>query len=138
MSDCGNVQKVFVPTSADDKKHLSQIQGVEITDTAAEKILFFCKTDKKDSTEYGLRVGVVKDGCSGNSYTMELESIAESKEKGDKIFTYKGATVMVEKLSYLFVVGSRVDYQETLLASGFQLVNPNVKKSCSCGSSFAV
>ena len=56
----------------------------------------------------------------------------------DKLFTKNGATVIVEKLSYMFVIGSQLDYQETLLASGFQLVNPNIKKSCSCGSSFAV
>ena len=43
-----------------------------------------------------------------------------------------------EKLSYLFVIGSKVDYHESLLASGFQLVNPNIKRSCSCGSSFSV
>ena len=138
MSDCGNVQKVFVPSSEEEKAQLKPISGVEISERAAERIVFFCKSEKKDPSEYGLRVSVVKDGCSGNSYTMELGSVAEAKEKGDKIFVKHGATVIVEKLSYLFVVGSQVDYHESLLASGFQLVNPNIKRSCSCGSSFAV
>tara|TARA_B100001989_G_C24365101_1_gene376507 strand:+ start:106 stop:522 length:417 start_codon:yes stop_codon:yes gene_type:complete len=138
MSDCGNVQKVFVPSSKEETKNLKPITGVEISDRAAEKILFFCKSDKKDPTEFGLKVSVVKDGCSGNSYTMDLGSVSEAKKNGDKIFTHNGAHVIIEKLSYMFVIGSMVDYQETLLASGFQLVNPNIKRSCSCGSSFAV
>tara|TARA_B100000579_G_C22341549_1_gene625191 strand:- start:112 stop:528 length:417 start_codon:yes stop_codon:yes gene_type:complete len=138
MSDCGNVQKVFVPSSEEEKEHLETISGVEISERAAERIVFFCKSEKKDPAEFGLRVSVVKDGCSGNSYTMDLGSVADAKENGDKIFVAHGATVIVEKLSYLFVVGSRVDYHESLLASGFQLVNPNIKRSCSCGSSFAV
>lgn len=138
MSDCGNVQKVFVPSSKEETKQLKPISGVEISDRAAEKILFFCQSDKKDPTEFGLKVSVVKDGCSGNSYTMDLGSVGEAKANGDKIFTHNGAHVIIEKLSYMFVIGSMVDYQETLLASGFQLVNPNIKRSCSCGSSFAV
>ena len=138
MSDCGNVQKVFVPSSKEETEQLKPISGLEISDRAAEKILFFCQSDKKDPTEFGLKVSVVKDGCSGNSYTMDLGSVSEAKANGDKIFTHNGAHVIIEKLSYMFVIGSMVDYQETLLASGFQLVNPNIKRSCSCGSSFAV
>ena len=46
--------------------------------------------------------------------------------------------VMVEKQSYIFVIGSQLDYVESLLMSGFELNNPNIKKSCSCGASFAI
>ena len=138
MSNCGNVQKVFVPTKEEDKSNISQISGVDISDTAAEKIKFFVSSDKKDITQYGLKVSVVKDGCSGNSYTMDLGSVEEAEKNGDKIFQKDGAIVIIDKLSYLFVIGSRVDYHESLLASGFQLVNPNIKRSCSCGSSFSI
>lgn len=138
MSSCGDVKKVFVPSSKDQAATLSPISGIEITDRAAEKIIFFCRSEKKDPAQFGLKIGIVKDGCSGKSYTMDLGVIATAKENNDKIFTHNGATVMIEKLSYLFVTGSQIDYQDTLLASGFQLVNPNIKKSCSCGSSFAV
>lgn len=139
MTDCGNVKKVFVPpekgTTPPEKP---PIKGVGITDLAAQKIVHFAQTDKKDPQKYGLKITVVKDGCSGNSYSMELSKIAEAKKNGDKIFTKNGATIIVEKLSYMFLIGSELDYAETLLMSGFQLQNPNVKKSCSCGSSFAV
>jgi iron-sulfur cluster assembly protein len=143
MSDCGDVKKVFVPNSEEKKDpdvnaDVKTIVGIEITDIAAEKIVHFIKVDKKSPDEYGLRVSVVKDGCSGNSYTMDVGEIASSKDAGDKFFEKNGATVMVEKLSYLFVTGSVLDYTESLLASGFQLTNPNVKGTCSCGSSFKV
>ena len=137
MSDCGNVQKVFVP-SKEEKDNLETIIGVDITDVAAEKIKFFVQSDGKNPSEYGLRISVVKDGCSGNSYTMELGDKSTAINNKDKIFEKDGAIVIVDKLSYLFVIGSRVDYHQTLLASGFQLINPNIKRSCSCGSSFSI
>ena len=139
MSDCGNVQKVFVPVDeSTEQVSVPKQQGLGITDIAAEKIKLFAEKDKKDPSEFGLKVSVVKDGCSGNSYNMDLASIADAKAAGDKLFEKEGATVIVEKLSYLFVIGSELDYVETLLMSGFQINNPNVKRSCSCGSSFAV
>ncbi|RAP29907.1 iron-sulfur cluster assembly accessory protein [Candidatus Marinamargulisbacteria bacterium SCGC AG-343-D04] len=138
MSDCGDVKKVFVPSKKEDAKQLKAISGIEISDVAAEKIKFFVQSDKKNPNEYGLRVSVVKDGCSGNSYTMELGCLADAEENGDKVFKKDDAIVIVDKLSYMFVMGSMLDYEQTLLASGFQLVNPNVKRSCSCGSSFSV
>ena len=137
MSDCGNVQKVFVP-SKEEKDNLETIIGVDITDVAAEKIKFFVQSDGKNPSEYGLRISVVKDGCSGNSYTMELGDKSTAINNKDKIFEKDGAIVIVDKLSYLFVIGSRVDYHQSLLASGFQLINPNIKRSCSCGSSFSI
>ena len=140
MSDCGNVKKVFVPVPDQEKPSVAPISsGFGITDIAAEKIRHFCRVDGKSFEAFGLLVKVVKDGCSGNSYTMDLASVPEARERGDKLFQHaNGAFVIVDKLSYLFVIGSQLDYVESLLMSGFQIQNPNVKKSCSCGSSFAV
>lgn len=139
MSKCENVQKVFVPVDDEtQKKSATPVSGVGITDIAAEKIKHFCQKTNKNPDEYGLYIKVVTDGCSGKSYSMDLAKIADAKSSGDKLFEKNGATIMVEKLSYMFVLGSTLDYVETLLMSGFQIVNPNVKKTCSCGSSFAV
>jgi iron-sulfur cluster assembly protein len=141
MSDCGNVQNTFVNSEDDAVKEAvkqKQITGVSITEKAAERIKHFCQVDGKCHTEYGLRVSVVADGCSGKSYTMTLSSIADANKAGDKVFEKDGAVLIIEKLSYLFVTGSELDYKESLLASGFELVNPNIKKSCSCGSSFSI
>ena len=142
MSKCGNVKKVFVPS----KKEVSIKQPQEpvraasfdCTDNAVEKIRHFIKKDNKDINEFGLRIKVVRDGCSGNSYDIQLAKIEDSLNEGDKIFQYQNVTVLVEKLSYMFVIGSTLDYVETLLMSGFQISNPNVKRECSCGSSFSI
>ena len=148
MNDCGNVQKVFVPvsdeinknksTSQKKQKKKTPINSIDVTDLAVKKIKEFLKKDGKSSKEFGLKVTVVKDGCSGNSYIMDLSSIQTAIDNNDKIINLKGATLIIDKLSYLFVIGSTLDYVESLLMSGFQLINPNVKGSCSCGSSFRV
>ena len=137
MSDCGNVKKVFVPNDAPVvNKDPSLTFGA--SDVAIEKVRHFITKDGKDHVNYGLRVQVVKDGCSGNSYDISLSKIDDAKEKGDKLFHFNDVTIIVEKLSYMFVIGSELDYVETLLMSGFQINNPNVKRSCSCGSSFSI
>ena len=138
-SKCGNVQKVFVLVNQKETATESPapVTGINITDKAAERILHFLKIENKDSQAFGLKVSVVKDGCSGNSYSMDIAPLDPAKEAGDKIFQKDGAIVIIDKLSYMFVIGSTLDYVESLLMSGFQLNNPNVKKSCSCGSSVA-
>ncbi len=112
--------------------------GIKITDRAAEKIVLFVTNDDHSPTEWGLRITVKKDGCSGNSYDMKIATLEEGKAAEDKIFEHNGGLVMIEKTSYFFVTGSILDYVEALTGSGFNLVNPNIKKTCSCGSSFAV
>lgn len=137
MSDCGDVKKVFVPTVAV-VEETPVIKGVEITAKAADKIKLFVQNEGKSSEQWGLKIAVKKDGCSGLSYVMDIAQIAPSREAGDKIFEKDGAFAMIEKTSYFYVTGSYLDYIEALTGSGFSLVNPNIKKTCSCGSSFAV
>ncbi len=137
MSDCGDVRKVFVP-----KKEAPVLEaptsGILISDIAAAKIKHFVEQEGKSADEFGLKVCVKKDGCSGNSYSMEIEPIEPNKTAGAKIFSKDGATLMIEKTSYFFVTGSILDYAEALTGSGFSLNNPNIKRTCSCGSSFSV
>lgn len=139
MSDCGNVKKVFVPT--DEKTSSASLDPsltFGATEVAIQKVRHFIDKDGKSTSTHGLRIQVVKDGCSGNSYDISLATLEEAKEKGDKLFQFDDVTLIVEKLSYMFVIGSQLDYVETLLMSGFQINNPNVKKQCSCGSSFSI
>lgn len=137
MSSCGNVKKVFVPTD-ETTKPVDPSLTFGATPTAIEKIEHFITKDGKSLSTHGLRVQVVKDGCSGNSYDIGLGLISDAIKNNDKLFKFNEVTIIVEKLSYMFVIGSELDYVETLLMSGFQINNPNVKKSCSCGSSFAI
>lgn len=136
MSDCGDVKKVFVPSNG--SSPLPPVTtGILITPVAASKIKLFLEKDQQNPQEYGLHIAVVKDGCSGKSYVMKMAPIQASIDNGDRIFESDGATVMIDKVSYLFVTGSTLDYTEALTGSGFALHNPNIKKTCSCGSSFA-
>jgi len=139
MSDCSDVKKVFVPSSPVATLPAEKpVSGIDITSKAAGKVCLFLSQEGKDTSQFGLRIKVKKDGCSGHSYDMELASLELAKQEGDKLFEKEGAWVMIEKTSYFFVIGSVLDYVEALTGSGFTLVNPNVKKTCSCGSSFAV
>ena len=138
MSDCGDVKKVFVPASGNTQTIPMPINGIEISDKASEKIAMFLSQEDKSCQEYGLFVSVKKDGCSGLSYDMSFKRLDDCMANQDKIFTHHNASVIIGKTSYFYVIGSRLEFTEALTGSGFALINPNVKKSCSCGSSFAV
>ena len=104
---------------------------IEITPGAAEKIKSLMS--KQGISEGGLRVGVKGGGCSGLSYTFSWEKEARL---GDEVFEGHGATIFVDKKSYLFLNGTVLDYDTALLTKGFVFHNPNAKQTCGCGSSF--
>jgi iron-sulfur cluster assembly protein len=83
--------------------------------------------------EGGLRLGVLGGGCSGLSYQFKYD---RAPRTSDKVFEYDGVKVFVDPKSYLYLHGLILDYQESLLQSGFVFENPNAKKSCGCGTSF--
>jgi iron-sulfur cluster assembly protein len=83
--------------------------------------------------EGGLRLGVLGGGCSGLSYQFKYD---RAPRTNDKVFEYDGVKVFVDPKSYLYLHGLTLDYQESLLQSGFVFENPNAKKSCGCGTSF--
>jgi iron-sulfur cluster assembly protein len=105
---------------------------IVVSDKAAEKLCELMVAEKKDPTVYGLRLGVQGGGCSGMTYFMDFDTVRDD----DKVFENKGARVLVDPKSILYVSGSVLEYSEGLMGSGFQIKNPNVKSSCGCGSSF--
>jgi iron-sulfur cluster assembly accessory protein len=105
---------------------------VSITERAAEKIKQLQAAENKDSQ--GLRLKVVGGGCSGLQYKMDLDL----QKPGDRIFEKDGAKVLVDMKSLLYLNGTELDYKEDLMQSGFVFQNPNVKRSCGCGTSFTV
>ncbi len=108
--------------------------GIQITETAAKRIRLLM--DKQGMTEGGLRVGVKGGGCSGLSYVFSWEKEARP---GDEVFEGpEGAKIYVDKKSLLFLKGTVLDYDTSLMSKGFVLSNPNAKASCGCGSSFSV
>ena len=105
---------------------------VTVTTKASEKITQFIKDDK-DGGQY-LRMYVQGGGCSGLSYGMGLE---KEPEDDDIVLEEHGVKLLIDSYSINHLEGASVDYVESLLGSGFKITNPNVKKSCSCGSSFS-
>ena len=106
--------------------------AIGMTDHAAAKIKSLA-ADKGNDT-MGLRVKVVGGGCSGLTYKMDLDVPRD----GDKIFEHGGAKLIVDRKSFLYLNGTELEYKDELMSAGFQLQNPNVKRSCGCGSSFIV
>lgn len=106
--------------------------GITLSESAVEKILSLLPEGA--AAERGLRVKVVGGGCSGLSYKMDLDD----KRDGDRVFERDGARVIVDRKSYLYLNGTELDYSDDLMHAGFNLRNPNVKRSCGCGASFGV
>ncbi|MGB7949298.1 MAG: iron-sulfur cluster assembly accessory protein [Candidatus Binatia bacterium] len=106
--------------------------AITLTERAAARINELIAAENREGQ--GLRLKVVGGGCSGLQYKVDLDL-----PKGtDKIFEKDGARVLVDMKSLLYLTGMELDYKEELMQSGFIFQNPNVKKACGCGASFAV
>lgn len=80
----------------------------------------------------GLRIGVKKGGCAGMEYTMEY---ASDINPHDEVVEQSGARVMIAPMAQMFLFGTEIDYETSLLESGFKFNNPNVVDACGCGES---
>jgi iron-sulfur cluster assembly accessory protein len=105
---------------------------VTLTPKAADKVRALMGQPAQTGAK-GLRVKVVGGGCSGMSYQLALET---GPEQADKVYESEGVTLYVDPKSNLFVSGTEIDYQESLMGGGFAFRNPNAKGSCGCGTSF--
>lgn len=104
---------------------------ITLTESAAKRV----KELLEDSDYVGLRPGVQGGGCSGFSYTLKF---SEGALKDDKIIESNGVAIHVDKKSYLYLIGTQIDFVEENLQTGFKFVNPNAKRTCGCGESFSV
>ena len=107
---------------------------ITVTDYAAEQIQKLKNQESQPENAF-LRVQVVGGGCSGMSYKMKFDT--EIKEN-DKVFEKAGVRLVMDQKSYLYLIGTALDFSGGLNGKGFVFENPNAKKSCGCGSSFAV
>lgn len=102
-----------------------------ITDAAVDRIRTLLVRENKPDA--GLRLYISGGGCAGMSYGM---SIDDTVSGDDAVVKTKGIKVIVDKLSLIYLRGSKIDYVENLQTSGFQIDNPNAASSCGCGLSF--
>lgn len=90
---------------------------------------------ERGTPDASLRIAIKGGGCSGLTYVLEW---ADTVKERDKVFERDGAKVIIDPKSYLYLMGSELTWQETLMSSGFKIDNPKVKAACGCGESFAL
>ena len=105
---------------------------IEVTDVAAHRIKDLLTNEGKAET-HGLRMKVVGGGCSGLRYELAFD---DQVSEFDTEVEASGVRVIVDEKSALYLVGTRLDFVDTLNESGFKMENPNAKSTCGCGESF--
>ncbi|MCA9505539.1 MAG: iron-sulfur cluster assembly accessory protein [Spirochaetaceae bacterium] len=106
---------------------------IEVTKEAAERIRTLLAEDGKQET-HGLRMKVIGGGCSGLQYQLSFDDVVREI---DTEIELEGVRVIVDEKSALYLVGSTLDFVDTLQESGFKIQNPNASNTCGCGQSFA-
>ncbi|MBL4661225.1 MAG: iron-sulfur cluster insertion protein ErpA [Alcanivoracaceae bacterium] len=108
-------------------------KNIVLSDSATNKIRELVLEEQNPDLK--LRVYIIGGGCSGFQYGFAFE---EEIEEGDFVIDNDGIAMMVDPMSYPYLMGSVVDYKEDLQGSRFVVDNPNAKATCGCGSSFSI
>ncbi len=106
-------------------------EEIQITESAFEMVRNLL--NQKEVPDHGLRIFVSGGGCSGMQYGMALEPEARPT---DHIVEANGIKIFVDATSMMYLTGSVVDYEDSLMGGGFRIDNPNAVSSCGCGHSF--
>ncbi|MGB0714431.1 MAG: HesB/IscA family protein [Phycisphaerae bacterium] len=112
--------------------------GVSLSEAAAREVKAVIEQQNKDAESpkpFYLRVGVKGGGCSGLSYTLDLE---DTKAETDESFDCFGVEVICDTRCLLYLEGTTVDFKDELMGRGFVFNNPNPTSTCGCGSSFTM
>ena len=107
--------------------------ALSLTETAADKVREIREAEAIEP-HYALRVKVMGGGCSGFQYDLYFDEHAE----GDYVFESHGVKLVSDQMSFMYLMGTAIDYVEGLQGAGFKFNNPNTTGSCGCGSSFSV
>ncbi|MEE3171039.1 MAG: iron-sulfur cluster insertion protein ErpA [Pseudomonadota bacterium] len=91
--------------------------------------------EEEENTNLKLRVFVTGGGCSGFQYGFSFD---EAQDEEDTVVERDGVSLLVDPMSYQYLVGATIDYQEGLQGSQFVVQNPNASSTCGCGSSFSI
>ena len=109
-------------------------QGLHVTEPAVARIRAVMAKEGIAPDEGGLRLGVTGGGCSGMSYVIKFDTHPRER---DRVFDFDGVRVFIDPKSFIYLNGMTLDYEETLMRQGFNFINPNATRSCSCGTSFS-
>jgi iron-sulfur cluster assembly protein len=107
---------------------------ITVSENAKQHALNLIKNENRSENTF-IRVGVDGGGCSGLSYKLEFD---DQFKEGDQVFEDKGIKIAVDKKSFLYLIGTELDYTGGLNGKGFVFNNPNASRTCGCGESFSV
>jgi iron-sulfur cluster assembly protein len=108
---------------------------IKVSDKARLKVIELMTEDGFDPDTDYIRVGVKSGGCSGLSYDLKFD---KAQEMEDKLFEDNGVRIIVDKKSFLYLIGTTLEYSGGLNGSGFVFNNPNANRTCGCGESFSL
>lgn len=107
---------------------------ITVTDKAKDK-LNALRIEGNHPDDSFVRVGVAGGGCSGLTYVLDFD---HELKPDDKVFEDKGVKIVCDKKSFLYLVGTQLEFTDGLNGKGFVFNNPNASRTCGCGESFAV
>jgi len=108
---------------------------IQVSEIAKNKVIELMAADGFDASIDFVRVGVKSGGCSGLSYELKFD---KEQQESDKIFENNNIKIIVDKKSFLYLVGTTLDYSGGLNGTGFVFNNPNANRTCGCGESFSL
>jgi iron-sulfur cluster insertion protein len=108
-------------------------QALLVSDSAVAKVKSLI--DEEGNNDLKLRVYVTGGGCSGFQYGFTFDEVVA---EDDSVVERDGIKVLIDALSYPYLAGAKVDYEEGLQGSKFVIQNPNASSTCGCGSSFSI
>ena len=114
---------------------LSPIKMIKVSDTAKQKVTALMSEEGYNVSEDYVRVGVKSGGCSGLSYELRFDNQITDT---DKVFEDNEVRILVDKKSFLYLVGTILEYSGGLNGKGFVFNNPNAQRTCGCGESFSL
>jgi len=108
---------------------------IKVSDTAKNKVIQLMKDDGFNPTTDYIRVGVKSGGCSGLSYDLKFD---KEQLNDDKVFEDNNLKIIIDKKSFLYLIGTTLEYSGGLNGTGFVFNNPNANRTCGCGESFSL
>lgn len=108
---------------------------IKVSETAKKKVVELMSEDGFNTTTDFVRVGVKSGGCSGLSYDLKFD---KDQKEDDKVFEDNGVKIIVDKKSFLYLIGTTLEYSGGLNGAGFVFNNPNANRTCGCGESFSL
>lgn len=108
---------------------------IKVSETAKQKVITLMQEEGYDAKTDYVRVGVKSGGCSGLSYELRFD---KQLDESDKVFEDNSVRIIVDKKSFLYLIGTTLEYSGGLNGKGFVFNNPNAQRTCGCGESFSL